>query len=144
MFLSRKPKPFRTPSFTLRSSRFIDREFQLKYTSVVLLAAVIGTTVTVIPSAFFLNENYRIFVDLAYENAPEILTYLERERAWLNVVLISGILGTLSFFWYLGLKLTSRIVGPINILKNHLRGLSRGQWNQRPVKIRKKDEFSDL
>lgn len=140
----RRPNLKRTPGFTVRSSRFIDREFQLKYTSVVLLAAIIGTSVTVLPSLFFLNENYQIFVNLAYDNAPQILEYLERERAWLNLVIVSSVMGTLAFFWYLGLKLTSRIVGPINVLKNHIRGLSRGKWDQPLVKTRDKDEFNDL
>ena len=128
----------------MRSSRFIDKDFQLKYTSVVLLAAIIGTSVSVLPSIFFLNENYQIFVDLAYDNAPQILEYLERERAWLNLIIVSGVLGTLAFFWYLGLKLTSRIVGPVNVLKNHIRGLSRGRWDQAPVSTRERDEFNDL
>jgi hypothetical protein len=144
MFPYRRPNPKRTPSFTMRSSRFIDRDFQLKYTSVVLLAAIIGTSVTVVPSIFFLNENYQIFVDLAYDSAPQILEYLERERAWLNLIIVSGVLGTLAFFWYLGLKMTSRIVGPINVLKNHIRGLTRGKWDQPLVKTRDKDEFNDL
>lgn len=144
MFFHRGLKHSKAPSFAIRTSRFIDREFQLKYTTVVLTAALIGILVTIFPVYFFLNENYRIFVDLAYEQAPQILDYLERERSWVTMVLISGSIGTLCFFWYLGLKLTSRIVGPIQILKNHIRGLSRGQWSQPPIKIRTDDEFHDL
>ncbi|MCB0406985.1 MAG: hypothetical protein KDD34_02210 [Bdellovibrionales bacterium] len=144
MLLSRGIKHTKAPSYSLRTSRFIDRDFQLKYTSVVLTAALIGILVTIFPIYYFLSQNYNIFVDLAYEQAPQILHYLERERSWVNILLIAGCTGTLCFFWYLSLKLTSRIVGPIQVLKNHIRGLSRGQWAQAPIRIRDSDEFQDL
>jgi hypothetical protein len=144
MLFGRDVKQSNVSSYSLRTSRFIDREFQLKYTSVVLTAAVVGILVTLFPIYHFLSQNYKIFVDLAYDQAPQILKYLERERNSVTLLLVGGSAGTLCFFWYLGLKMTSRIVGPIKILKNHLRGLSRGQWSQPPIRIRVDDEFQDL
>lgn len=144
MLFGRDGKQSNASSYSLRTSSFIDREFQLKYTSVVLTAALIGIIVTLFPIYHFLNQNYQIFVDLAYDQAPQILSYLERERSAVTLLLVGGSAGTLCFFWYLGLKLTSRIVGPIKVLKNHLRGLSRGQWAQPPIRIRVDDEFQDL
>ena len=144
MLFHRGYKHAQSPSFSIRTSRFIDREFQLKYTSVVLTAALIGIAVTVFPVYYFLIENYKIFVDIAFEQAPRTLQYLEREKTWVVLFLITGSTGTLCFFWYLGLKLTSRIVGPIQVMTNHLRGLSRGKWDQPPIKIRADDEFHDL
>jgi hypothetical protein len=127
-----------------RTSRFIDREFQLRYVSIVVIAAAFGMLVSIGPAYYFLNQNYQIFVDLAFDNSPDLLANLQRERYVVNVVLMCGISATLLFFGLLSFKMTNRMTGPLKVLRNHLKWLSRGRWSQPPLKVRESDEFQDL
>lgn len=132
------------PSHQKRASRFIDRDFQLRYAGVVVVAAVLGAFFAFIPVSLFLNQNYRIFIDLANQYAPALMDDLEREQLWVTGLLFVGFSGLTLFFLILSFKLTNRIVGPLKVIRNHLRRLSRGQWYIQPVRIRDSDEFQDM
>ena len=132
------------PSHQHRASRFIDRDFQVRYASVVVVAAVLGAVFAFIPIIVFLNQNYRIFIDLAYQYAPALMDDLEREQIWVTSLLFVGFSGLTTFFLVLSFKMTNRIVGPLKVIRNHLRRLSRGQWHIAPVRIRETDEFQDM
>ncbi len=127
-----------------RTSRFIDREFQIRYVSIVVIAAGFGMFASMGPAYYFLNQNYKIFVDLAFETSPDLLDNLQRERHLLNMIMACGITATLVFFGLLSFKMTNRMTGPLKVLRNHLKWLSRGRWNQPPLKVRDSDEFQDL
>lgn len=132
------------PSHQHRASRFIDRDFQMRYAGVVIVAAVLGAIFAFVPIIVFLNQNYRIFTDLAYQYAPALMDDLEREQIWVTSLLFVGFSGLTTFFLVLSFKMTNRIVGPLKVIRNHLRRLSRGQWHIAPVRIRDTDEFQDM
>jgi len=100
--------------------------------------------ISMIPISYFINENYDVFIRLAYDYAPNILGHLEKEQIWLNSLLFSMFVGLVVFFTIFGFKLTARMIGPIQIVKNHLKQLSRGKWFNQEIKIRDKDEFHEL
>lgn len=131
-------------TYLRRPTPFIDRDFQLRYTLLLLGASFLGMLLVVIPTYYFINQNYTIFVDLAYDHSPELLKYLEKERAWINTILFSVFVGLSIFFAILGFKMTARMVGPIKVLRNHLRHITRGHWYIKPVSVRDSDEFQDL
>ena len=116
----------------------------MRYGSMVIAASTLGMIAAVLPIYYFLDQNYRIFTDLAYQYSPGLLEHLERERIWVTSLLFSGFAGLTVFFLFLSFKFTNRIVGPLRVLRNHLRRLSRGCWYMSPVKIRDTDEFHDL
>jgi hypothetical protein len=132
------------PTHQRRTVRFIDRDFQVRYASVVIAAAVLGALVALAPIYYFLDQNYRIFLDLAHLYAPALMDNLERERVWVTMILFSGFSGLTIFFLVLSFRLTNRIVGPLRVVRNHLRRLSRGHWYMGPVRVRDSDEFQDL
>lgn len=132
------------PTHQRRTTRFIDRDFQVRYGSVVIGAALLGALVSLLPIYFFLDQNYRIFLDLAHLYSPGLMDNLERERIWVTMLLFSGFSGLTIFFLVLSFRLTNRIVGPLRVLRNHLRRMSRGQWFMAPVRVRDSDEFQDL
>ncbi|MGE0764171.1 MAG: hypothetical protein AB7N80_12895 [Bdellovibrionales bacterium] len=132
------------PSHQRRASRFIDRDFQVRYAGVVIVAAALGAIFAFVPIIMFLNQNYRIFIDLAHQFAPALMDDLEREQIWVTGLLFVGFSGLTTFFMILSFKLTNRIVGPLKVIRNHLRRLSRGQWHIAPVRIRDTDEFQDM
>jgi hypothetical protein len=132
------------PTHQRRTARFIDRNFQVRYASLVIGAALLGAFVALAPVYYFLDQNYRIFLDLAHQFAPGLMESLERERIWVTMLLFAGFSGLTIFFLILSFRLTNRIVGPLRVLRNHLRRLSRGQWFMAAVKVRDSDEFQDV
>ena len=144
MWLSKYWSQQESPSFNVRQSRFIDRDFQMRYTSLVVGAVAIGMAIAVLPIYKLVTENYEIFIKLSYDYAPQLLEYLERERVWITLILVSSFVGLVTFFSWLGFRMTSRIVGPLHVLRNHLRMMSCGHFSQDPIRIREKDEFQDL
>lgn len=144
MLLLRHNQQHKVQPVAKRSSRYIDRDFQLRYVFMVVSAAAFGMLVSIGPAYYFLDQNYGIFVDLAFDHAPNLLQNLQQERYWINMLLACGVLSTLVFFSFISLKMTHRMIGPLKVLRNHLKLLSRGHWNMPPLKVRDKDEFQDL
>lgn len=132
------------PTHQRRTSRFIDRDFQVRYAAIVMTAAILGAILSFLPISLFLSQNYRIFIDLSNRFAPALMDSLERERIGVISLLFVGFTGLTCFFLVLSFKLTNRIVGPLKVLRNHLRRMSRGHWSMAPIRVRDSDEFRDL
>jgi len=122
----------------------IDQNFQLKYTLLFVLTAAICMILMSIPSLYFINQNYQIFTDLAYNVSPGLIDHLQKEQSIIQNIFLVTILGTIAIFVALGLKMTNRIIGPLKVLRNHIRCLCRGKWSQNPIQVREKDEFRDI
>ena len=135
---------FKQATYAFRTSRFVDRRFQLKFLVIFFTSAMLGISLTVIPSAVLLFDNYSVFSKLAYFHSPGTLEYLEREYISYFAILATFLTGLIIFYYVVGVKLSAKIVGPVRVLKDHLRRLTRGEWSSPPVRIRKGDEFQEL
>lgn len=127
-----------------RNTFTLQRRFQWRYTLYLVGAVLFGMLLAGGPTLYFLNHNYRLFIDLAYDQSPDLLDTLERERIFINGFLLSTLVGVVVFCIFLGLRMTSRIVGPVAVLERHLQKLARGQWYHPKVRIRSADEFHQL
>jgi hypothetical protein len=127
-----------------RLNFLVNERFQWRYTSYLVLAVILATLLTGGVTAYFLNQNYGIFTRLAYLHAPDLLPQLEREQVWINTFLVAFFITLVSFNFFYGLKITSRIAGPIVILKRHIRTVSRGMFSNPALRVRESDEFKDL
>lgn len=144
MILNQKNTPMRPSTYQKRNSSFIDKEFQIKYSFLVIAAAVVSICVSALPIYYFLHQNYEIFYKLAYDYAPNLIEHLKMELAWMRILLISSVIGIITFFSFISLKMTSKIVAPIKLMSHHLQYLSRGLWNQKTIKVRDDDEFQNF
>lgn len=144
MLWPRKLDSYEDNSPRKKLSLFIDRTFQLKYGMFILASSLTGMAVAVLPVHYFLRQNYNIFLDLAYSYAPSLIEHLEREQVWVTSILFAGFSGMVVFFLMLSLRMTSRVIAPLRIIRNHLRKLTRGHWYIAEVKTREHDEFQDL
>lgn len=144
MWVHRGLETLQSYSSRRRGSRFIDRGFQMRFSGVVLSASTLGMLLAVFPIYYFLNQNYQIFSEIALEHSPQLLDHLEREQVWVTTLLFSSFVGLTLFFVLLSLKMTNRIVGPLKVLRNHMRKVSRGFWFISPLHVRENDEFQDL
>jgi methyl-accepting chemotaxis protein len=122
----------------------INEKFQWRYTSYLVTSVFFAAVITGGVTGYFLNQNYSIFNKLAYFHAPDILPQLEREQIWINSFLVAFVLTIILTSLYFGLRMTSRIAGPMFVLRRHLRQLSNGMFFQAQIRTRDSDEFREL
>lgn len=143
MWSYRRPPRFDYPFSQRRLISFYG-SFQWRYTLYLLCAVLAALIVSGGPIYYFLNQNYDIFIRLAYRISPELLRHLERERIWTDGFLIVTLISTMIFCAFWSVRMTTRIIGPLKILEDHMRQLTRGYWFIPEIQVRDKDEFSDL
>jgi nitrogen fixation/metabolism regulation signal transduction histidine kinase len=141
-------KSFRPPSqnavFQQRKIFRFSLFFKWKYT-VYLLSAVVGSTLLVAgPIYFFLAQNFKIFLELSYEHAPQLLEHLEREQSWLIIFFSASLISLTLFCLYFGLHITQRMVRPLDIFDRRLKVLGRGDFAAPKLNIRENDDFHEL
>jgi hypothetical protein len=133
-FVSRKQK----------SIHLLYRGFQFKY-SLYLLAAVAGSVaIFMLPTWYFINQNYQIFQHLAYDTQPQLLEHLDREQSWILFLFIFAELSTIGFSAWIGLRITTALVGPIWSLERHMKKVTLGDWSAEDFRIRATDDFRSL
>ncbi len=137
-------KHVHTSTYRKRGSFFVDREFQLRYVLIVMASGFLGAAFSLIPLYYFLEQNYNIFFELAFKAAPGIIDQLNREQTWIRIFSLSSFFSMVVFFSFVAYRMTSRIVGPLKVLRNHLKQITRGNWRLNPIKVRDADEFQDL
>lgn len=123
---------------------FINKDFQLKYTSYLVTSALLSALIVGGPTYYFLNQNYNIFLNLAYSLSPDIVQHLTQEKTWITGFFIFSLMTLVIFHIYFGVRLTFRMVGPILALRKHIEMVTRGHLYQRPLHVRQDDEFHDL
>jgi hypothetical protein len=141
--MSNKPEGY-ARSKARRFHYLINRHFQLKYTWYLVTSAIMSALLVGGPIYYFLNQNYDIFLNMAYALSPEIVTHLIQEKRWFTGFFIFSILILIVFHFYYGIQLTFRMVGPIMALKHHMNMVTKGHLYQNPLHIRQHDEFHDL
>lgn len=131
--------------FRIATAKFLpQRRFQVKYTGYLVLSALFSAIIIGGPSYFFLNQNYDIFIELAYAHSPELIQHLQTEQSWVNGFLVASLVSLMTFQIYFGLKLTFRMVGPLLALKRHIQQATKGVLSHKPLKVRGSDEFHDV
>lgn len=141
--ITNKPN-LKPTSYHQKKTKFIDKQFQLKYISLILVPFTLVIIAMATPIYYFWNENYKIFIDLAYMQAPTLVEHLQRENTYIHLLLIIIPISSGLFFYIMGTKITSKVIAPVKLIKNHLYNLARGRWHIRPLKIRDDDEFQEL
>lgn len=126
------------------SLKALYHHFQHKYARYFVLTLILPTLLFAFPCLYFLNQNYEIFLRLAYDVRPELIEHLERERAVLMGLIAFMIVSASTFCYLLTLKLTSHIIGPIWSLERHMKQVTLGDWSSEDFRIRQNDEFQSL
>lgn len=122
----------------------VKRKFKLKYIRLITTFVGINLILVLAPVTYFFIENYEIFIQLAYKTAPELVDHLHQEKKWLWGYLFVAFITSLIFSATFVNHFSNRIVGPVLVLRSHLRTLIQGQWSVEKLKIRHDDEFPEL
>lgn len=144
MWSVRRPEQLQSSAYSRRETSFIDRDFQLKYTKKTFWISTFATLLFFLPALYWCNQNYEIFINLAYNSNASLVEHLESEQATLNTLLVACLLGQTAFLWIMGNRMTAKVIAPLKIMRNHLRLLSRGELSMNAIRLRSEDEFQDL
>ncbi len=130
--------------FARRRLRFLNKSFQYRYTFYLMGLVTFFILTLALPLGFFLNQNYQIFLKLAFDTAPKLVEHLNRELAWLNSFFFIICATSLITSFYVGIKVTAKLISPLILLERHLRQVSKGSWHIPELNSRRDDEFKEL
>lgn len=122
----------------------LKKRFQKKYLSVIATFVSVCLFAFIVPLFFFLNQNYEIFLGLAYKNSPDLIEHLLQEKLWMQKYLVIAFITAMVFTLLFTRGLTQRIIGPLLVLQAHIKTLTRGNWAENDLKVRDDDEFHEL
>ncbi len=110
-----------------------------------MVTAVVGGAVLfLLPSYFFINQNYNLFTSLAYDTHPHLVQHLEREVTWLRIFLAASFLFLTGVTLLLSIRMTRNLLSPLIMMEKHMHKLMLGQWNVPDYPIPEEDDFRDL
>ena len=127
-----------------RRHYLVSGEFQWKYTLFFASSVAMAFGISGGPVFYFLNQNYDFFAELAFNQAPDLVVQLEREKMWLLFIVSMAFAGSMTFCLIYGLRITSRMIGPLMVLRTHLKEIAKGRWSTPEIRIRDGDEFHEL
>lgn len=107
-----------------------DRAFLWKLIGGLGIGLLGGTLMFLLPALFFVEQNYEIFVNLAYDVKPSLVQHLEREMIWLRFFLVSSALTTAGVGLFFVRRLVRYLIKPLEQVEDHMRSLGEGRWNQ--------------
>lgn len=114
---------------TKKRGWLLDKGFQVHYTSYLTLT-VSGASLLAFGAVFyFLNQNFQIFMSLAFDTHPGLVQHLEREVVWLKVFIIISFVMILVTTMVLTLRMTQKLFTPLAKMERHLRKLTQGEWD---------------
>lgn len=96
------------------------------------------------PFIYLINQNFNFFQGLAIDSSPTLLTHLDREQTWFNILSFTLLVIFAVTNWWFAMKILRNFRGQMHALDRHLRHLIRGEWFTPPLKVRKNDDFKDV
>lgn len=122
----------------------LNKAFQYKYSWYLVTAVAGATLLFLLPTYYFVSQNYQIFTRLAYDTNPQLVAHLEREVLWLQIFMAASFLVIAGITLVMGLRMTKNLINPLIQMEGHMRQLMLGQWHINDFKIREEDDFRDL
>jgi hypothetical protein len=136
------------PQAQSRESRpqklILNKAFQYKYTLFLVTAVVGSALIFFAPTYYFVKQNYDLFVSLAYETHPALVTQLEREVIWLTIFMALSLGFVMGLSMLIGLRLTKNVLKPLLRMDKHMKELMHGNWHIPDYKISASDDYREL
>lgn len=134
----------RPPNLGSLRRRFPKWEYSSKPIYFFLASTAVLLTFLTVPFIYLGNENFRFFQNLALDMSPTLLSHLEREQIWFNILTTTFICSILLGNWWFSIKLVNSFRGQAQAFDRHLKHLIRGEWYIPPLRVREKDDFKNL
>lgn len=122
----------------------LNKAFQYKYSWYLVTAVAGATLLFLIPTYYFVVQNYLIFTSLAFDTQPQLVSHLEREVLSLRIFMVVSFFVIAGITLFLGLRMTKNLINPLIQMEKHMRQLMLGQWHISDYKVLEDDDFRDL
>ena len=133
------------PAATPRQRGFIvSRSFQYKYVWYFMTALGGAALMFILPSYFFMQQNYDLFKSLAYDTQPLLVSHLERELTWLTFFMGASIACLLGVTVFLSVRMTKNLLLPLIRMEKHMHQLMLGHWTIPDFDIDEQEDFREL
>jgi len=105
----------------------------------------VGSLLFLVPSYYFLRQNYQIFLKLAFHQSPGLVQYLEQEVIWLTGFMMASFVAIISLITVVATNMTARLISPLLALQKHMKQVMNGHWNIPSINVEKMGEdFREL
>lgn len=136
---------YRPPeNFKHRRSLILHKDFQQKYLNIFLSALFLGIFTFIAPAAYFIHQNYKIFTNLSFNLSPQLVDHLAREESWIYFLFTISTITFMSYFSYIVLRMTSKLVGPLMAVDRHMKKVIHGDFSIPSLKMRQDDDLKDI
>ncbi len=102
---------------------------QTKNTLLVCLMIAAACLLFFLPSVYFLEQNYTVFRDLAFDLQPQLVRHLEREILWLKAFMTLSVVVLAVITYTFISKITRNMMKTLVEMEEHMRQLLIGRWN---------------
>jgi hypothetical protein len=126
-----------------RSFRWIQKQLQIPLIVALSLTSCLAFSIFSTVALVFVHHNYDLFKTLALKNAPTMVENLYRELVFIEII---AFLCGLALFIVAGLiawRFSSRLLGPLVALKNHMQEVLAGRWHRDQFHYRSNDDLID-
>lgn len=117
---------------------------QTKNTFLVCLMIGAACLMFFLPTIYFLEQNYSIFRDLAFDLQPQLVRHLEREVLWLKAFMGLSLIVLVAITYVFIKKITQNMMKTLVEMEEHMRLLLTGQWNIPNFESANDDDIKEL
>ncbi len=117
---------------------------QTKNTFLVCIMIGAACLMFFLPTVYFLEQNYSVFRELAFDLQPQLVRHLEREILWLKTFMgLSLVVLTVITYFFIK-KITHNMMRTLVEMEEHMRHLLSGQWNVPHFEAHNDDDIKEL
>lgn len=127
-----------------RVFRVVNSQLQWKYAWYFNAFLVGSLLLFILPSWYFLYQNYEMVSGIAGKVAPQLIEHLQRELQWLLGFSVFSVISLVLLTTWVTIKMTGSIVGPLLSMERHMWKVTTGDWSAHDFRIRAEDDFRDL
>lgn len=111
-----------------RGTQLKDDRFRRQILLAMALGVIGSLLLFLLPSYYFISQNYQIFVRLASDVRPGLMSHLERELGWLFLFMSVGAVSVVGVTWAFAARLSRGLLEPVHRLEHRLQELASGEW----------------
>ncbi len=141
---SRNQPPTLSRKRKRRTKLFVVQKTQYKYAMFMFRFGIGFGIFMAGVSLYLLNSNYFLFKSVLLIHAPKVIANLNTELKMANELIIGSLIAYGIFMALLGLRLSHRLVVPVFLIQEKIKGICRGDLKNANISVRKSDEFQEF
>jgi hypothetical protein len=124
-----------------RSFRWIQKQLQIPLIVALSLTSCLAFTIFASVSLVFVHRNYDLFKALSLKVAPSMIENLLREVVLIEITAFLCGLGLLLISGLMAWRFSTRLLGPLTTLRNHMQEVLAGRWYRDQFHYRSADDL---